>query len=115
MATILAVGDDSTPSSVSTRTASRTSYHVFAPPSMPVVVHCGVQRDVDGADVLLFPHSLRVGDAWPRGFESSSDETIHAGSGIHVPVKLRGWRGKIWPHEAWNQIAGKIYEHTLAD
>lgn len=79
---LLAPSNDSIPSSVSTRTASRTwSDHVFAPPSMPVVMHYGVQRDVDGGDDLLFPLPLRVIHAspTPTPLESSSDEALIPG------------------------------------
>lgn len=76
---------------------------------MPVVVHDGVQRNVDGGNILLFPHPVQSGNVRPTTFEASFDESINAGTGIYVSVDDQDRRGIARTHKIWYQVAGKIY------
>lgn len=68
----------------------------------------GVQRNVDGGDVVLYQHPLRFDRAHPTTFEVSFDESINAETGIYVPVRAQDCCGITWTDKIWSQFAEKI-------
>lgn len=74
---------------------------------MMTVVYDGVQRNVDGGDVVLYQDPLRFGRAHPTTFEASFDESITAEAGIYVPIRVQDWCGITRAHRIWYQFAAK--------